>query len=75
MGAHSTIDVSRTRARYLISMFAQVATDEDLGNMMSVMLYDRLYNCRVVDVGPNDELAMECLGRYVEDKETAEEER
>lgn len=69
MGAHSTITVSRQRARNLMSMFAQVASDEDLGRMMDVMLYDRLWNCSIEDEGSSDELASDCLNCYVEKQE------
>jgi len=73
MGAHSTIIVSRRKARIMMSMFSQIATDEDLESMMDIMLYDQLYNCMVQDAEGEDELAMSCLDRYVEKLDEAEE--
>ena len=72
MGAHSTITVSERRARNLMSMFAQVATPEDLGSLMDIMLDKQLWNCSIETGSPqvsssDDELATNCMNRYIEE--------
>lgn len=49
MGAHSTINVTETRARTYLLEHVIKASREETEAMMDVALYDRLYNCRIVN--------------------------
>ena len=54
MGAHSTIHITRTTARRALLEKVMAADDETLGNLLDVILYERLYNATVVnDDEPN----------------------
>lgn len=57
MSAYSTLRITRYRAVvYLINAIGASVTDEQLGDMMDVILRDRLYNCRIVaNDEPSDE--------------------
>jgi hypothetical protein len=57
MGAHSTIDITRTKARRTLVMAIMEADDTMLEDMMDNYLYEKLYNCNIVedDHFPNDD--------------------
>lgn len=57
MGAHSTLRITRTKAKeeMLKWLFADIS-DEKLGNFMDQILDDRLYNAVIVpNDAPNDD--------------------
>lgn len=49
MGAHSTINISREKARNVLLSKITVANDKELEDYMDALLYDHLYNCRITD--------------------------
>jgi hypothetical protein len=47
MGAHSTLMITRSRA--LAYLRDSTPTDDELAREMDARLYDRVYNCIIVD--------------------------
>jgi hypothetical protein len=56
MSAYTTLKITRSKARMLAVAAVMGANDEVLENIMDDILRERLYNCRIVDDGAqNDE--------------------
>jgi hypothetical protein len=57
MGAHSTLRITRTKAKEeMLKWLLADISDEKLGNFMDQILDDRLYNAILVpDDAPNDD--------------------
>lgn len=49
MGAYSTLHITRTTARHALLEKVMEADDETLGDMLDVILRERLYNAIVVN--------------------------
>jgi len=58
MGAHTTIQVSREKARLYLIRRAMSMSDSDLTDALDRSLDERLYDVRIVsdDRGPDDDL-------------------
>ena len=48
MGAHSTIRITREKAVSMLLDALATAPDQDIGQMLDIFLYERLYNCRII---------------------------
>lgn len=48
MGAHSTIDITRSAALDYVVNKTRTLTSNELKRIMDVLLDDRLYNCHIV---------------------------
>lgn len=55
MGAHSTIKVTRSKARLVLLQKIALADDKELEDMMDTYLYDQLYNCQIVSDGSEND--------------------
>ena len=58
MGVHSTINITRSKAK--TKMFEKLlnCSDSELEELMDVLLYDKLYNCIIVN---DDEVNDDCV--------------
>lgn len=54
MGAHSTINVTRSKARSAVIEHVLRAGDEELERLLDRVLDEQLYNCRIVSDGDED---------------------
>jgi len=49
MGAHSTLMITRSKAKaFIINKVTNGLSDKEIESIMDSMLYDRLYNCMIV---------------------------
>ena len=55
MGAESTVRVTRDRLRGALSAYIIMASDSELEEMADAVLRDRLYNCRIVNTGEDND--------------------
>ncbi len=58
MGAYSTLDITKSRAKqYISAILHSQLSDEQLHDIMNVLLEPMIYNCRIVpdDTEENDD--------------------
>jgi len=58
MGAYSTLDITKNRAKqYISAILHSELSDEQIHNIMNVLLEPMVYNCRIVpdDTEENDD--------------------